>query len=103
LQPSRSFRASAHARGATTHAFEFSALRGYFLSIPGSAALAKATWQPYPWRLPPLPPRLFFPRCCHRWDYGQLKLYVENNLKLLQPDDNHEAATMRSYFKVRYS
>lgn len=36
-----------------------------------------------------------------RWDYGQLKLYIENNLKLLQPDDNHEAATMRSYFKVR--
>ena len=36
-----------------------------------------------------------------RWDYGQLKLYMSNNLKLLLPDDNHEAATMRSYFKVK--
>jgi hypothetical protein len=31
------------------------------------------------------------------WDYGQLKLYQMNNMKLIEK--NHEAATMRAFFK----
>jgi hypothetical protein len=34
------------------------------------------------------------------WDYGQLKLYTMNNLKLLSPDEDHEASTMRVFFNV---
>jgi len=33
------------------------------------------------------------------WDYGQLELYRSNNLKLIE--EGHEAATMRSFFKIQ--
>ena len=54
-----------------------------------------------PWRGPHNSRPLWHPNTPgHRWDYGQLQLYVNNNKKLLLGDDDHEAATMRAFFGV---
>jgi hypothetical protein len=45
-----------------------------------------------------LPPGLLFGAVdvgdkAYWWDYGQLPLYRSNNLKMVLPDDDHEAST----------